>query len=217
MSPKNVKKRTKTEILGKTDIFLFGQQNDNKSINRQILKNINLTNTNRQHKDTSLINKKIINYKFGINSSKIGEKSIKYISTNSQNLVGIKFLNKVSPLPLKEIINKKTEILTSNYTERNSRNQSKEQLNKHNTMIKRNHLDYFSPKNSQEILYKKLKKIHNKNSAIICSYLKSVGSTEKIKKLKTQRNNNSNSQFKGRSNILNSKDIFKQIAKDKNI
>ena len=65
----NMKKRTKTEILGTlSDIFLFGQQNEinpysyNKSINRQILKNINLTNTHKPHKDISLIYKKIINY-----------------------------------------------------------------------------------------------------------------------------------------------------------
>ena len=49
ISPRNnMKKRTKTEILGtQSDIFLFGQQNEinpysyNKSINRQILNNVN--------------------------------------------------------------------------------------------------------------------------------------------------------------------------------
>ena len=51
----NIKKRTKTEILGnKTDIFIFGHQGDNnpynKSINRQILKNINFTNNSKPHK-----------------------------------------------------------------------------------------------------------------------------------------------------------------------
>lgn len=50
ISPKNrlnMKKRNKTEMfMNKTDIFLFGQQFESnqykKSINRQILKNINL-------------------------------------------------------------------------------------------------------------------------------------------------------------------------------
>ena len=230
ISPKKVKKRTKTEILGKKDIFLFGQQSDvinpynyNKSINRQILKNINLTNTNKLHKDTSLINKKKIHYhQLGINSSRVEKKSIKHISTNSQNLTGIKILNKVSPLPLKEIIQKKTGVFSFTNTERNSRNQSKEQINKHNTMIKRNHLDSFSPQKSKEILYKKMKKIHNKNSAIICSYLTNVSSSEKIKRIKFQRNNNSNrsssnSYYRGISSILNSKDILKRISKEKKI
>ena len=48
---KKTNKRIKTEILGmKNDIILFGQQSENnnynKSINRQILKNINITNSN---------------------------------------------------------------------------------------------------------------------------------------------------------------------------
>jgi hypothetical protein len=231
ISPKKVKKRTKTEILGKKDIRCFGQQKDvinpynySKSINRQILKNINLTNTSRTHKETSLINKKKINcYQLGINNSRTKKKGIKHISTNTQNLTGIKILNQVSPLPLKEIIKKKTVIFSFNNTERNSRNQSKEQINKHNTVIKRNHLDSFSPKKSQEMIYKKMKKIHNKNSAIIYSYLNHAGSSEKIKRIKFQRNynsnsnSNSNSYYKGISSILNSKDLFKKISKEKNI
>ena len=229
ISPKNVKKRTKTEILGKKDIFHFGQQKDvinpynyNKSINRQILKNINLTNTSRTHKETSLINKKKINYyQLVINNSRTKKKGIKHISTNTQNLTGIKILNQVSPLPLKEIIKKKTVIFSFNNTERNSRNQSKEQTNKHNKVIKRNHLDSFSPKKSQEMIYKKMKKIHNKNSAIIYSYLNHAGSSEKIKRIKFQRNynsnSNSNSYYKGISSILNSKELFKKLSNNKNI
>ena len=227
---KSLKKRTKTEILGKKDIFLFGQQNDainpynySKSINRQILKNINLTNINKPNRDTSLNNKININYhyhQFGINSSRMEKTSIKRISTNSQNLTGIKILNKVSPLPLKEIIkNKIGGVFSCTKTERNSRNKSKEQINRHNTVKKRNHLDSFSPKKSKEIMYKKMKKIHNKNTAILYSYLTNVGSSEKIKKIKYQRNSNSNinSHYKGLSSILNSKDIFKKISKVKNI
>ena len=78
ISPRyNKQKRTKTDILGnQTDIFILGQQNEinschgNKSINRQILKNINLTNTHKLHKNTYLINKKVINNKFDINKKK---------------------------------------------------------------------------------------------------------------------------------------------------
>ena len=185
-----MKKRMKTELLGtKTDIFILGQQNEinpykyNKSINRQILKNINLTNNNKPHKEISLINKKIINFHFGINSSRIEKKYVKHISTNSQNITGIKIINKVNPLAIKDIKKKQTSILSLNNTERTSRNHSKEQINKHNTMIKRNHLDSFSPKNTHEIIYKKMKRIHNKKSAIIHSFLKNVASSSKIKGL----------------------------------
>ena len=226
ISPKNnVKKRTKTEILGtQSDIFLFGQQNEinpynyNKSINRQILKNINLTNTHKPHKDISLINKKIINYHFGINSGKIDKKTVKHISTNSQNLTGIKIINKVTPLPLKDIIKNKTGVFSFNNTERTSRNHSKEQINKHSTMIKRNHMDSFSPKKSQEILYKKMKKIYNKKSAIISSFFKSVGSNKKIKglKIKKKNNNNGNINYKGITTGINSKELFNRTSKDKN-
>ena len=226
----NMKKRTKTEILGtQSDIFLFGQQNEinpysyNKSINRQILKNINLTNTHRPHKDISLINKKIINYHFGINSNKVEKKCIKHISTNSQNLTGVKIINKVSPLPLKEIVKKKIGVFSFNNTERTSRNHSKEQINKHNTMIKRNHLDSFSPKKTQELIYKKMKKIYNKKSAIICSFFKSAGSNKKIiKDLKIKKKNNNNisninsNNYKGINSAINNKEIFNKAVKDKN-
>ena len=221
ITPKNnVKKRTKTEFLGmKNDIFLFGQQNENnsyncnKSINRQILKNINLTNTNKTRKDISLVNKRKYNYHFCINSSRVEKKSMKHISTYSENLNYTKKVNMVSPLPLKEIIKKKAGILSFNNTERTSRNHSKEQINKNNTMIKRSYLDSFSPKKSQEIIYRKIKRIHNKNSAILCSYFKNVGSNKKIKGLKFNRNNNSNGHYKGISSIFNSKDKLNKISK----
>ena len=220
---KAIKKRTKTEIVGaQSDVFLLGQQNEinpynyNKSINRQILKNINLTGTHKP-KDISLLNKKVINNHFGINSNKIERKYVKHVSTNSQNLTGIKIMSKISPLPLKEIIQKQNNVFSFNNTERTSRNQSKEQINKHNTMIKRNHLDSFSPKKSQEIIYKKMKRIYNKKSAIISSFFKNVSSSRKIKVLKIKRkNNNSNSNYKGISTSINSKEIFNRTAKMKN-
>ena len=70
---KKTNKRIKTEILGmKNDIILFGQQSENnnynKSINRQILKNINITNSSKPRKEISLINKKICSYHFKTNS-----------------------------------------------------------------------------------------------------------------------------------------------------
>ena len=222
ISPRNnVKKRTKTELLGnKNDVFVFGQQNEinpykyNKSINRQILKNINLTNAHKPHKEISLINKKIINNHFGINSSRIEKKYVKHITTNSQNLTGIQIINKVSPLPLKEITKKPTSIFSLNITERTSRNHSKEQINKHHTMIKRNHLDSFSPKNTHEIIYKKIKRIHNKKSAILHSFLKNTASTTKMKGMKINKKiNNSSNNHKG---IINSKEIFNKTVKDKN-
>jgi hypothetical protein len=116
ISPKKINKRTKTAIFGKKDFFLFGQKNDvisscnyNKSINGQILKNINLINSNRPHKEMSLINKRKINsYQFGIDSSRIekDKKRIKHLYTNSQNITVKNLLNKLNPLPLKEIIKK---------------------------------------------------------------------------------------------------------------
>ena len=220
----NSKKRTKTEIMGnKTDIFLFGQPpneinsyNYSKSINRQILKNINSSNISKPHKEMSLINKKILNYHFGLNSSKIDKKYVKHISTNSQNLTGIKIINTVNPLPLKEIIKRKTGIFSFNKTERTSRNHSKDKINKNNTMYKRNYLDSFSPKKSQDFVYKKTKKLNNKNSAIISSFLKSVSSSKKIKGLKINQknyNSNNNSNYRGMNMIMNNKELFNRTNK----
>ena len=216
ISPRNnVKRRTKTEIFrSKKDNYLFGQQNPynyNKSINRQILKSINLTNTTKPRKDISLINKRKKNNLLGINSSRIETKTIRHISTKSQNLTGIKTINKiVSPLPLKRIVKKKIGVFSFN-TERTSRNLSKDKINKNNTLIKKNYLDSFSPKKSRDIIYKKMKRIHNKNSAILCSYFKSIGSSKIMKglKYKTNNNSNSNSHYKGISSILKNKDKFK--------
>jgi hypothetical protein len=221
----NMKKRTKTEILDmKNDIFPFGQPSEinsynYKSINRQILRNINSTNVNRPHKEISLINKKIINYHFGINSSKKEKKFTKHTSANSQNLTGIKIISIANPLPLKEIIKKKTGIFPYNKTERTSRNHSKDKINKNNTVIRRNHLDSFSPKKTQEFIYKKMKKIHNKNSAIIGSFFKSVNSKKKINSSKIDKKNystNNYSNYKGINFIKDSKDLFNRSSRDKN-
>ncbi len=54
-----------------------------------------------------------------------------------------------------------------------------------------------------------MKRIHNKNSAILCSYFKSYGSSKIMKGLKYKRNNNSNSHYKGISSILKNKEKFK--------
>jgi hypothetical protein len=69
------------------------------------------------------------------------------------------------------------------------------------------------------MIYKKMKKIHNKNSTLIGSYLKNVGSSEKIKRIKFQRNSNSNSNshYKGISDFLNRKVLFKKMLKKDNI
>ena len=226
LSPQNnMKKRTKTEILGiKTDKFLFSQTNEicaynyNKSINRQILKNINLTSSNRPHKEISLINKKMLSCQFGINSSRIERKHKKHTSTNSQNLTKVKIITTINPLPLKEIIKKKVGIFSSNKTERTSRNHSKENLIKINTMTRRNHLDSFSPKKSGEFIYKKIKKMYNKNSAIICSFLKSVNSNKKIRALKISHKNNmsSNTHLKDIDLIMNNKELFNRLNYEKN-
>ena len=185
---KNMKKRTKSEITGtKSDIFLFGQQNEintyNKSINRQILKNINLTNVNKQKKEISLINKKIINSHFNINNNsknKIKNKYIKHSSTNSQNLTSIGIINKIIPLQFKDLSKKKGAVFSVN-----------------KTIIKRNYKESFSPKKSQDLIYNKIHKIQNKNTnIIICSFLKNVNSNQKIKNLKIKRKSNNNNNFK---------------------
>ena len=218
ISPRyNKQKRTKTDILGnQTDIFILGQQNEinschgNKSINRQILKSINLTNTHKLHKNTYLINKKVINNKFDINKKKADNKFIMHISTNSQNLTGIK-ISKVSPLALKEIMKKKIGVFSFNFTERTSRNHSKKQI-KNNTMAKKNYLDSFSPKISQDIIYKKMKKKDNKKSAIINSFIKNVGSNKKIKDL-IRKNNNSINNSKRICTIINNNEVFNKSVK----
>ena len=224
---KNMKKRTKSEITGtKSDIFLFGQQNEintyNKSINRQILKNINLTNVNKQKKEISLINKKIINSHFNINNNsknKIKNKYIKHSSTNSQNLTSIGIINKIIPLQFKDLSKKKGAVFSVNKTERSSRNHSKDKTNKMNkTIIKRNYKESFSPKKSQDLIYNKIHKIQNKNTnIIICSFLKNVNSNQKIKNLKIKRKSNNNNNFKSININSNNKEAYNKINKDKNI
>ena len=227
ISPQNnMKKRTKTEILGiKKDKFLFSQANEinsynySKSINRQILKSINLTSSNRPHKEISLINKKMLSCQFGMNSSRIERKHKKHTSTtNSQNLTKVKITSTINPLPLKEIIKKRIGVFSSNKTERTSRNHSKENLIKINTIQRRNHLDSFSPKKTEEFIYKKIKKLHNKNSAIICSFLKSVSSNKKIRALKINHRNNmsNNTHLKDIDLIMNNKELFNRLNYGKN-
>ena len=182
ISPKNelkTKKRNKTELfMNKTDIFLFGQQFENsqykKSINRQILKNINLTNNKKGHKEISLINKKIINSRLNLNNNlslnnkntikNINQSNIKHISKNSQNLTEIKIIKKIGSLPINQIIKKSgMGTFNMNKTERTSRNHSKNKINKiYNTTVKKNYLDSFSPKNAKELIYNKINKINNK-------------------------------------------------------
>ena len=224
ISPKNnMKKRTNTDILGtKTDKIILTQANEinaynyNKSMNRQILKNINSSSINRPHKEISLINKKLLSCQFGINSSRVEKKYKNHTSANSQNSTKIKIISAINPLPLKEITRKKTGVYFSNKTERNSRNHSKDNIIKINTMAKRNHLDSFSPKKTEEFIYKKIKKLYNKNSAIICSFLKSVNSNKKIRALKINHKNNlsSNIRLKDIDIITNNnKELFNGINK----
>ena len=228
ISPKNnMKKRTKTEILGtKTDKIIFTQANEinaynyNKSMNRQILKNINSSSNNRPHNEISLTNKKMLGCQFDINSSKIEKKYKNHTSANSQNSNKIKIINTISPLPLKEIIKKNTGIFFSNKTERNSRNHSKDNIIKINTMAKRNHLDSFSPKKTEEFIYKKIKRLYNKNSAIVSSFLKSVSSNKKIRALKINHKNNlsSNIRLKDIDIIANNnnKELINRLNNGKN-
>jgi len=227
ISPKNnMKKRTKTELLGaKTDKIIYTQAkeintyNYNKSMNRQILKNINSSSINRPHKEISLTNKKMLSCQFGINSSRIEKKYKNHTSANSQNSTKIKKINTINPLPLKEIIRKKTGVFFNNKTERNSRNHSKDNIIKINNIAKRNHLDSFSPKKTEEFIYKKIKKLYNKNSAIICSFLKSVNSSKKIRALKVNHKNNlsSNIHLKDIDNITNknNKELLNRINNEK--
>ena len=236
ISPKNMlnmKKRNKTEMfMNKTDIFLFGQQFDvtqyKKSINRQILKNINLTNNKKRHKEISIVNKKIINARLNLINNLNNNKSInksnnksntKHISKNSQNLTDIKIINKIGSLPINQII-KKSGIgsFNMNKTERTSRNHSKNKINKiYNTTLKKNFLDSFSPKNTQELIYNKIHKIQNKKN--IYSFLKCIKSDKKIKNLKAKKNNNyttvNNINDQGIHNIMNTKEIHKRTSSEK--
>ena len=120
---------------------------------------------------------------------------------------------------MKEIIKKKTGVFSNNKTERTSRNHSKDKINKNNTVFRRNHLDSFSPKTTQEFIYKKMKKIHNKNSAIIGSFFKSVNSKKKINGSKIDKKNlssNNYSNYKGVNIIKDNKELFNRSIKDKN-
>ena len=243
---KKMNKRTKTELFGhKKDLLLFGQQNEintyniNKSINRQILKNIKITNSNKPKKGISLISKKIayyhndstinnkninnntsnnisINTSVGTHGSKnnktqINGKYIRHLLANSQNSTSIGIINKLSSLPIKEINKKKGVIFPFNNTERSSRNHSKDTIN---VTIKRNILESFSPKNSQEIIYNKINKVHNKNNtAIISSFLKSVNSNKKIKNLNIKRKKYQNIyiNYNSLNNSCKNKEFLKKI------
>ena len=220
----NMKKRTKTEILGnKTDIFIFGQQPENisynKSINRQILKNINLTN-NKPHKEIFLVNKKIINYHFNMNNNLSNKKTIsKHISTNSQNLTDKKIINKIIQFSTRDAMKKNGEstVFSVNKTERTSRNHSKDKMNKvNNTTIKKNYLDSFSPKKSQDLIYNKIK---NKKNDSVYTFLKSINSNKRIKNIKDKISNYSiinNTNYKGVNKNKNYKELHKRILSGKN-
>ena len=231
----NMKKRTKTEILGNnTDIFIFGQQGDNytynKSINRQILKNINLTNNSKPHKEISLVNKKIINYHLNINnnntninnSNSINKKCVKHTSTNSQNLTDVKIINKIVPFTSREFMKKKgIGVFSVNKTERTSRNHSKDKINKiNNTTVKKNYMDSFSPKKTQDLIYNKIHKIQNKKNDTIYTFLKSINSNKKMKNLKIKKNNyssiNNNTNSQGINSTRNNKELHKRINSGKN-
>ena len=227
----NVKKRTKTEILGnKTDIFIFGNQGDNnpynKSINRQILKNINLTNNGKPHKDISLVNKKIIKYHFNINNlNNSNKKIIKHTSTNSQNLTDVKIINRIAPFSAREIIKTKgVGVFSVNKTERTSRNHSKDKINKiNNTTLKKNYLDSFFPKNVPDLIYNKIKnKNKNKNNNNMYTFWKSISSYKKGKNLKMKKNNNdtnvnnNNFNYQRINSARNNKDMTKRINIPKN-
>ena len=256
-SNSNMKKRTKTEILGNNpNIFIFGQQGENssynKSINRQILKNINLTNNSKPHKDISLVNKKIINYRLNNNninnthtnaqthtnysnnntnininnnSNSINncKKCIKHMSTNSQNITDVKSISKIIPFTCREIMKKKGGIgvFSVNKTERTSRNHSKDKINKiNNTTVKKNYLESFSPKKTQDLIYNKIHKIQNKKNDSVYTFLKSISSNKKIKNLKVKNNNNyssiNNNNYQGIHSARNNKEIHKRINSGKN-
>ncbi len=226
----NMKKRTKTEILGNnTDIFIIGQQGDNNpyntSINRQILKNINLTNNNKPHKEISLVNKKVMNYHSNnnnINNSN-NKKCIKHTSTNSQNLTEVKIINKIIPFTSREFIKKKgvMGVFSVNKTERTSRNHSKDKINKiNNTTVKKNYMDSFSPKKAKDLIYNKIHRIQNKKNDSVYTFLKSISSNKKIKNLKIKKANyssiNNNTNYQGINIIRNNKEIHKRINSGKN-
>ena len=177
-----------------------------------------MTNVNKQKKEISLINKKIINSHFNINNNsknKIKHKYIKHSSTNSQNLTSIGIINKIIPLQFKDLTKKKGAVFSVNKTERSSRNHSKETKNK--TIIKRNFKDSFSPKKSQDLIHNKIHKIQNKNTnIIICSFLKNVNSNQKIKNLKIKRKSN-NYNYKSININSKNKEAYNRINKDKNI
>ena len=232
----NVKKRTKTEIIGnKTDIFIFGHQGDNnpynKSINRQILKNINLTNNSKPHKDISLVNKKIINYHFNINNINNNNinhnnKIIKHTSTNSQNLTNVKIINRIAPFSAREMIKTKgvgVGAFSVNKTERTSRNHSKDKIIKiNNTTLKKNYLDSFSPQKAPDLIYNKIHKIKNKTNENMYTFWKSISSYKKAKNVKIKKNNNytnvnNNYYYQGINSARNNKDMAKRINIPKNL
>ena len=220
----NMKKRTKTEILGnKTDIFIFGQQPENisynKSINRQILKNINLTN-NKPYKEIFLVNNKIINYHFNMNNNLSNKKTIsRHISTNSQNLKDKKIINKIIQFSTRDAMknNGETTVFSVNKTEKTSRNHSKDKMNKvNNITIKKNYLDSFSPKKSQDLIYNKIK---NKKNDSVYTFLKRINSNKRIKNIKDKISNYSiinNTNYKGVNKNKNYKELHKRILSGKN-
>ena len=199
----NMKKRTKTEILGnKKDLFIFGQQSEinpyNKSRNRKIFKNINSSNNSKPRKNISFLYKMNINYQF--NKTKNMHNSI-----NIQNSTDTKIINKISPFSTIDTVKKeKVGVIFVNKTEKISRNHSKGKINNiNNTTFKNYYRDSFSPLKTQDLIYNKFNTIRNKNKNIYYfmkiqnlknksnyNYISNINNILHFQRIKNKKNNN---------------------------
>ena len=194
-------------LVMKKNLFSFSKKKDknyyNKSINRQILKNINLTNSNRNNKDNSLFNSK----KTQFNKTSSGR--VNHTQTNSYNFssMGLSVENINSIIQFKRNNKKKPSgVFTVNNIEISSRKNSKDK----NQVIDINcsTTKRLTPRESKEIFRKKLQHIKNKKSAVISTIVMSISSKKKTNKFNTSNN------FINRSSN-NGKDISKNIHSNK--
>ena len=174
-------------LVMKKNLFSFSKKKDknyyNKSINRQILKNINLTNSDKHKKKTSLFNNKKMQI------CKTRRNNVNSTQANSYNFSGVELpaenINSLMSFKINKNQNPSV-VYTFNNFDISSTKSSKEK--KKINDVDCNKTKRFSSRESEKNFRKKLQHIKNKKSAIINSIVMSITSKKKINKFNTSTN-----------------------------
>ena len=174
-------------LVIKKDLFNFSKKKKinchNKSISRQILKNINLTNSDKHKKKTSLFNNKKMQI------CKTRRNNVNSTQANSYNFSGVELpaenINSLMSFKINKNQNPSV-VYTFNNFDISSTKSSKEK--KKINDVDCNKTKRFSSRESEKIFRKKLQHIKNKKSAIINSIVMSITSKKKINKFNTSTN-----------------------------